>query len=461
MRGDSPGSSGLVFEPGLIRAGSYRFDIGTAGSAVLVAQTVIPVLLRAGGPSEVEIFGGTHVHYAPTYEFLRDVYLPRLRAMGAEVSVGIGGFGFYPAGGGSIKVAVAPFAASGDPRGNSIVEAGAYCGGRVVGVCAGLPRGIAVDEVEIVAGKLPELTLEKEVVEVESRGCGNVVQVELRFERITEVFSSIGKTGVSRKEVANRLVGEVRSYLEAGAPVGCYLADQLQVPLVALCGGGKYVTGRPSSHHWTNWSVMGKFLVDSAMTQVPVGGAGAVEHVAAEPLFRIGPRAALVLRPGRLAGANLGQELVAGAGGKAVEVGLHTRLPLLLLAGARGVGVEHAGIFDENGAGQLGIARRQRQGGGAAHRMAQHRRPVEAQRANGAGQVVGHGEGVIAVGGRIRAAVAAGVDHNDVIVGFEGAGDGRPAGAVVGIAVGQHQWGPVAARAGIVQAQAVGQHIAR
>src|SRR5271165_748572 len=32
MRGASLGSSDLVFEPGEVRAGSYRFDVGTAGA---------------------------------------------------------------------------------------------------------------------------------------------------------------------------------------------------------------------------------------------------------------------------------------------------------------------------------------------------------------------------------------------------------------------------------------------
>ena len=49
------GSTSLAFEPGPIKGGDYRFDIGTAGSVTLVAQTVIPVLLKADGPSTVTI----------------------------------------------------------------------------------------------------------------------------------------------------------------------------------------------------------------------------------------------------------------------------------------------------------------------------------------------------------------------------------------------------------------------
>src|SRR5438552_5687901 len=39
VRGDSKGSTDLVFEPGQVRPGTYRFDIGTAGATGLVLHT--------------------------------------------------------------------------------------------------------------------------------------------------------------------------------------------------------------------------------------------------------------------------------------------------------------------------------------------------------------------------------------------------------------------------------------
>src|SRR5437868_11266479 len=40
LRGASVGSTDLVFEPGSVSAGSYRFDIGTAGATGLVLNTI-------------------------------------------------------------------------------------------------------------------------------------------------------------------------------------------------------------------------------------------------------------------------------------------------------------------------------------------------------------------------------------------------------------------------------------
>ena len=45
MRGAEIGSSRLVFRPGQVEPGNYTFSVGTAGSATLVLQTVLPALL--------------------------------------------------------------------------------------------------------------------------------------------------------------------------------------------------------------------------------------------------------------------------------------------------------------------------------------------------------------------------------------------------------------------------------
>src|SRR5436309_32086 len=71
VRGASVGSSDLTFEPGAVTAGSYRFDIGTAGSTGLVLQTLyLPLALCGGDPSEVTLIGGTHNEKAPCFHFL-------------------------------------------------------------------------------------------------------------------------------------------------------------------------------------------------------------------------------------------------------------------------------------------------------------------------------------------------------------------------------------------------------
>src|SRR5262245_33141599 len=50
VTGAAIGSRAITFEPQPVRAGEYHFRVGTAGSATLVLQTVLPALLLADGP---------------------------------------------------------------------------------------------------------------------------------------------------------------------------------------------------------------------------------------------------------------------------------------------------------------------------------------------------------------------------------------------------------------------------
>src|SRR5262245_53541394 len=60
VSGDQVGSKELVFRPNGLSAGEHTFSVGTAGSATLVLQTVLPALLRADAPSSLTLEGGTH-----------------------------------------------------------------------------------------------------------------------------------------------------------------------------------------------------------------------------------------------------------------------------------------------------------------------------------------------------------------------------------------------------------------
>ncbi|MDX1697991.1 MAG: RNA 3'-terminal phosphate cyclase, partial [Thiohalobacterales bacterium] len=65
LTGATRDSVELTFAPRAVRPGHYRFATGTAGSATLVLQTVLPALLTAGRPSHLELSGGTHNPLAP------------------------------------------------------------------------------------------------------------------------------------------------------------------------------------------------------------------------------------------------------------------------------------------------------------------------------------------------------------------------------------------------------------
>ena len=108
VEGASVGSAALTFVPGTVRGGDYAFAIGTAGSTMLVLQTILLPLALADAPSTVEIEGGTHNPSAPPHDFMERAFLPLLRRMGVEVELELLRPGFYPAGGGKIRVRITP-----------------------------------------------------------------------------------------------------------------------------------------------------------------------------------------------------------------------------------------------------------------------------------------------------------------------------------------------------------------
>ncbi len=244
------GSMELDFRPGPVKGGEYRFAVGTAGSVTLVAQTVIPVLLMADAPSSVTITGGTHVPFAPIWEFFAETYLPELRRMGARVEAEIESCGFYPAAGGVVRLRVWPFAKE-KTENYALTDLGEYLGGKVVGVVSSISDSIAEAEVGIVGAQLRELGLEREIRRVESFGPGNYCYARLDYERSSVVFSSVGTYSKSRKAVANEVVKDVRDFVKSGRACEKHLADQLLVPAELLVGGHpEYNPGLEWHSHW-------------------------------------------------------------------------------------------------------------------------------------------------------------------------------------------------------------------
>jgi len=257
VSGAALGSRALKFKPAGVTPGSYAFAVGTAGSATLVLQTVLPALLCAPGPSTLTLEGGTHNAWAPPYDFLEKAFLPLLGRMGARVSVKLERRGFYPAGGGRFTVAVEPVASLSrlDLR-----ERGALKAIRGWAVVSGLPVSIAHRELKLVERAFSvDPNRLKALEEARPVGPGNAVMIEVESGHVTELFTGFGEKRVSAEAVAERVCAETKAYLDSGAPVGEYLADQLLIPL-AMAGGGSFTAAPLSSHAVTNIDVIEKFM---------------------------------------------------------------------------------------------------------------------------------------------------------------------------------------------------------
>jgi len=266
VQGAEVGSQAVTFAPGAVRPGEHHFAVGTAGSATLVFETVLPALLAAGQPSRLVLEGGTHNPLAPPVDFLARAFLPLVERMGPRLGLRLERHGFYPAGGGRCVASIEPVPTL-TPL--ELSERGAVRSVTVRALVSRLPVEIAERELSVVARRL---NLEPSACHVEtvddSPGPGNAVLVTVESEQVTEVFTAFGEKRVSAEAVGEHAAAQARDYLVAEVPVGPHLADQLLLPM-ALGGGGSFRTLEPTLHTRTNASVIQRFLrIDVRFSEV-------------------------------------------------------------------------------------------------------------------------------------------------------------------------------------------------
>jgi len=254
--GNEISSTALEFLPGPVKAGSYRFTIGTAGSATLVFQTVLPALMIAETSSQLTLVGGTHNPFAPPFDFLERVFVPVVERIGPRIELILQHYGFYPAGGGRFQARIHPAPLT--PI--ELLERGSVVSRRGEAFYSLLPEDVAARELKVIGRtmNIGDADLFPRKI-THSPGPGNMAAVTIESEHITELFTGFGQKGIPAERVANSVCRQALDYLAAGVPVGIHLADQLLIPL-ALAGGGRFLTLKPDPHTWTNIDVIQTFL---------------------------------------------------------------------------------------------------------------------------------------------------------------------------------------------------------
>lgn len=255
--GDHLGSQALEFRPTAVRAGDYRFAVGTAGSATLVLQTILPPLLTASAPSTLSLEGGTHNPFAPPFEFVARSFAPLIRRMGPELYLELDRPGFFPAGGGRFHARIQPVM---ELRRLDFLERGGIRTRRARAIVARIPNAIGEREMAVVRTDLDWQSEECRVEGVSDPvGPGNAVLLEIEADSVVAVFSAIGERGRTAEAVARDAVEATAAWLRAEVPVDEHLADQLLVPM-ALAGSGSFRTVQPTLHFTTNAGIIQRFL---------------------------------------------------------------------------------------------------------------------------------------------------------------------------------------------------------
>jgi RNA 3'-phosphate cyclase len=276
MRGASPGSTDLTFEPGEVVPGKYHFAIGTAGATGLVLQTVfLPLALRTAGPSEVVLQGGTHVSTSPCFHFLDATWRAYLERLGLHLKLRMVRPGFYPRGGGVVEAHIQPC-----PRlhGLTLSVRGPMKTASGFSAVAGLPEEIARRQARRARNRLKASGLTVDIREESwSGGPGTVLAVQLDTRPAPTLFFGLGARGKPAERVADEAVDLVMAYLEADSgAVDAHSADQLVLPLALAEGPSELSVAEVTMHLTTNVAVIRRFVEREVICEGAEGQPGTV-----------------------------------------------------------------------------------------------------------------------------------------------------------------------------------------
>ncbi|MGB1665757.1 MAG: RNA 3'-terminal phosphate cyclase [Nitrosopumilus sp.] len=108
VMGDKLGSTELKFIPGEIKNSELIEDVKTAGSIALILQVLIPAVSISKKKLSLIVKGGTDVLWSPTMNYTNYVLKEAYSRIGITFDLKITKRGYFPKGGGEIKLEVYP-----------------------------------------------------------------------------------------------------------------------------------------------------------------------------------------------------------------------------------------------------------------------------------------------------------------------------------------------------------------
>ncbi len=272
------GSQELVFIPrGPIKGGTYHFDIQTAGSTTMLAQTLLPLGLFADGSCVFILSGGLFQDFAPSAIHMQKALIKALSGMGIRAGVEIIRPGYVPRGGGCLKCWVEPLQRP--PRPFTIPDRGRLGAVRGLALSSHLKqRRVSERMSEVCRQRLSQKGLSAEIQEIyDTRQDPAYMEPALQAGACLAVWARTDAGGIlgadmagapqrPAEEIGRRVADQLCEDLSLQACVDRYLADQL-IPFAALASGESlYRIPFPTDHVETRLWLVREFF--GAATEV-------------------------------------------------------------------------------------------------------------------------------------------------------------------------------------------------
>ncbi|KAL5532921.1 hypothetical protein ACEPAF_4695 [Sanghuangporus sanghuang] len=302
--GIEKGSQCVLFDPseGHIHAGEYEADPGTAGSTMLLLQVSLPCLLFAGlsqGPFEgcsslmgeqrretretrlyrcsfLRLRGGTNALNAPQADYAQQVLFPFLNAHvlpssssassnstqhhEALLRMDIKQRGFYPHGGGYLRISVPALLKGQTLRAVTLTDRGEVVSVKGIVIVSGViglrvaseMRQNALSELRALSPELSSLPKTQVDIEIESnpngRAGSSIILLAYTSTGCVLAGSALGSKGVRAAQTGKEAARGLVRQLQEGGCVDEWLQDQMIVFLALAKGRSIVRTGRVTLH---------------------------------------------------------------------------------------------------------------------------------------------------------------------------------------------------------------------
>lgn len=251
------GSDSIEFIPKKIKSGSFSIDIGTAGSITLVLQTLVPICIHADKETKLEITGGTDVLWSPNIEYFQEVFCRNVKRMGIEIESEILKYGFYPKGGGKIKVRIKPCKKL---KSLNLIERGNVNRYDIRSIVSKSLEKARVAERQIEGAKkiIPKFDCEY-FDYVDTFSSGSTTHIHAHCDESELGATIYGELGKPAEKVGEETARNLMKQIDSNACLDDHMADQILLYL-ALAGNSKISVAETTNHCRTNMWVIEKFL---------------------------------------------------------------------------------------------------------------------------------------------------------------------------------------------------------
>lgn len=256
ITGAELGSTELTFEPREIVGGTYSWDIGTAGSITLVLQAIMPAVLFSKKEFSINITGGTNVIWSPPVEYFENIFLDYAEKMGAKIKFDVMARGFYPKGGGRIKIRVQPAAL----KPINILERGDFICTSILSIATkDLEKAkVAERQIEGFKKEFGKSKFKKEIDYVDSLSTSSSIHANNVYKNCKIGAEELGERGKPAEKVGKECAIKLKKEVNFNSTLDKHMLDQI-IPYMAMLGG-EFTFGEMTDHAKTNIWVTEKFL---------------------------------------------------------------------------------------------------------------------------------------------------------------------------------------------------------